>query len=180
MAAIVKPVAGESPWTTAGDALIDQANLIANSYIEVSSDAGGATKQTVGNASMDTVILDTEASDVNGLFNNSTYIYTVPSTGVYFCQALIRLVDGQVAKATWPDGAGFGMGVHTSNIDGTWFQWNKLMWMSGTGGGRVSFDYTRIATFTAADQLRLYCFHDNGVGTNITLTRMALTIFRIA
>lgn len=178
MPIISKPDAGDTPWTTAGDGLIDQANYIPASYVEVSTDGGGSTSQTVSNASWTTIILDTEASDANSLFNNSTYIYTVPSTGIYFCQALVRPVDSQFAKATWPDGSGMGIGVHTSNIDGPWFQWNKIMWMSGAGGGRLAMDYTRIATFTVSDQLRLYCFQDSG--GNVTLTRMALTIFRIA
>jgi hypothetical protein len=177
---IATPSAGDQPWTSKGAEMITALNFIPSTYIEVYADGGaGATKQTVTNVTWQKMTLDVETSDINNLFNNSTYIYTVPTTGVYFCQALIRPVDNQfVSTTTWPTGTGLGIGVHTSEIDGTWFQWNKIQNMAGAGGGRCSLDYTRIASFNASDQLRLYTFSDSGVSINYTTA--ALVIFRIA
>jgi hypothetical protein len=97
---------------------------------------------------------------------------------VYLCTGNIRPNDSQVVKATFPDGTGIGLGIGLStDVDGTWVMWNKWMWMSGTGGSRVSFPYIRIAAFTAGQVLRLYAFSDCGAQFNVTSA--AMQIWRI-
>lgn len=174
---IPTPGAGDTPWTNTGALIIAACNFIPSTYVEVLADGGGGlTKQVISNATFTTLTLDVEVSDANNLFASN--LYTVPSDGVYFIQALVRIVDGQFAKATWPDGSGIGLGVHTSNIDGSWFQWNKVN-MNGVGGSRFSMDYTRIGSFVAGNQLRLYTFSDSGAAQFNTTTH-AMQIFRIA
>ena len=46
-----------------------------------------------------------------------------------------------------------------------------------TGGGRLSVDYTRVASFAVNSQLRLYCFQDSG--GNMALTAIGLSVWRI-
>lgn len=177
MGIIATPAPGTLPWTTTGADMITAINLIPATYVEVLADGGGgATKQVISNAVFTTLTLDTEISDANGLFASN--LYTVPSDGVYFIQAMVRIIDSQFAKATWPDGTGIGLGVHTSNIDGPWFQWNKVN-MNGVGGNRYSMDYTRIGSFVAGNQLRLYLFSDSGASQFNTTTH-AMQIFRLA
>jgi hypothetical protein len=139
---------------------------------------GGSTKQTILNATWTTVTLDTKVTDTTNSFNTTTSFYTVPVTGVYLCTGNIRPNDSQVVKATFPDGTGIGLGIGLStDVDGTWVMWNKWMWMSGTGGSRVSFPYIRIAAFTAGQVLRLYAFSDCGAQFNVTSA--AMQIWRI-
>jgi hypothetical protein len=138
----------------------------------------GATKQTIPNAQWTTLKLDTRVTDTTNSFNTANWLYTVPATGVYFCQALIRPNDGQVSKAGFPDGTGVAIGIGLdSDQDGVWVQWNKWMWMSGTGGNRLSWDYTRIASFNQGQLVRLYMFSD--LGGQFDLTRATLQIWRV-
>jgi len=145
--------------------------------VNMAGSPAGATKQVIPNATFETLKLDTKVTDTTNSFNTANWIYTVPASGVYFCQALIRPTDGQVSKGGFPDGTGVGVGIHTSNGDGTWFQWNKWMWMSGAGGNRLSWDYTRIAAFNQNDLLRLYMFSD--LGGQFDITRASMQIWRI-
>jgi hypothetical protein len=103
-----------------------------------------------------------------GGWDSSTDIYTIPAGGTYFCQALVRLADGIGTSFN------FGLGIGLTEGDGSWFQWNKYF----TGaGGRCAFDYTRIAGFSAGQQVRLYCFQDSGATQNVT--RAAMQIWRM-
>jgi hypothetical protein len=146
--------------------------------VNMAGSPAGATKQTVLNATWATIRLDTKATDTSNSFNTSNWLYTVPATGIYFCQGLIRPNDGQVAKAGFPDGTGVAIGIGlNSDNDGTWVQWNKWMWMSGNGGGRVSWDYTRLCAFNQGDLVRLYMFSD--LGGQFDLTRASMQIWRI-
>lgn len=122
--------------------------------VRLGSGDGTSTAQTVSAGSFTTVVLNTELSDVSDRFNTSTGIYTCASPGLYTLSARVRVVDAAA------DGRNIGVGVHTSNADGAWFQWFKVA-TSGTGG-RWTAGYTRTAVFAAADQLRLYVYSDGG------------------
>ena len=115
--------------------------------------------------------LNTKTTDLTNSFNTSSHIYTVPATGTYFCQALIRLFDGG-----WTNDCNCGVGIHSSSVDGTWFAWNKVL-PNNVGGSRVSIPYTRLANFTSGDQLRLYAFQDSGA--NRDLYSASMQIWRI-
>lgn len=115
---------------------------------------GITTSQLVSAGTFTTVGLNTEISDVSDRFNTATGIYTCAAQGLYVINARVRVVDAAV------DGRNIGLGVHTANSDGIWFQWFKVA-TSGTGG-RWAAAYARTALFAAGDQLRLYMYSDGG------------------
>lgn len=178
---IVAPPTGD-PWTTVGGQLVAACNGTGGgarapsanlTFADVSFVNG--TGWDLPNGAFTKLPLDTEAADAGNNFNPASgqYIYTVPATGIYMIQALVRVLDGNWTVA---GGANLAMGVHTSEIDGAWVQWNKVMPLN-SGGGRASFDYTRPAMFTANDQLRLYAYQDSGATRK--LYSGAMQIWRI-
>jgi hypothetical protein len=172
---ITKPSAGDTPWTTTGDALVDTVNAMQDFYLEAYYD-DTSTGTSVTYATWTKLPVDTEVSDTGSDFDNSTYIYTVPVTGRYMCFAVVRIKDNDQAVTA---GINFAVGIHTSEIDGTWVKWD-IVPDTATGGhpGRFVMDYKRIGTFTASDQLRLYCFHEEP--TDLVIWRTRLVIWRIS
>jgi hypothetical protein len=138
-------------------------------YLETNNGNGASTIQTISNVTFTSIdVAGTVAANPGGGFNATTDLYTLPAGGIYVCQALVRIADG------FGTSTNVGLGVHTSNVDGYWFQWNK--YVTG-GGGRCSFDYTRVASFAAGNQLRLYMFQESG--GNMAITACNLSIWRI-
>ena len=86
-----------------------------------------------------------------GSWNASTYVYTVPSNGLYLCLGMIRLYDSAAERST-------ALGIGTTNADGPHVDWSV---MGGTGVRmRNSRQYTRLVRFTVGDQVRMYIFSD--------------------
>lgn len=139
-------------------------------YLEVANDGAGSSIQTIGTASWTTINVGGTVATNNGggTWNSSSDEYTIPAGGVYVSQALVRVEDSVGASFN------LGLGVHTSNVDGYWFQWNK--YVTG-GGGRCAFDYTRVCSFGVGNQVRLYCFQDSGSNKNLWAAQLA--IYRI-
>jgi hypothetical protein len=138
-------------------------------YLECNNGDGTNTLQTIPNATWRKLdVAGPVAANPGGGFNAGTDIYTIPGGGIYVCQALVRIKDGFAVACN------LGIGWHTSEIDGYWFQWNK--YVTGSGG-RCALDYTRIAAHAFNDQYRLYCFQDSG--SNMDLTAINLSVFRI-
>lgn len=138
-------------------------------YLETNNGNGASVVQTVPTATFRKLdVAGTVATNNGGGFSSSTDIYTVPAGGIYVAQALVRVTDG-FGTAT-----SVGIGWHTSEIDGYWFQWNKYV----TGAGnRCSLDYTRIASWSAGNQLRLYMYQDSTF--NMDITAINLSVWRI-
>lgn len=113
------------------------------------------------------VTLATENSDPGNNYSTVTSYYVVPTTGLYLC--LARLRTAEVAGSTQ-----FGMGVHTSNADGAWFQWQTVP----SGGARYTANYQRLAYFTAGDSLRLFVYVVSGAATQ-TFQAGAMNILRV-
>jgi hypothetical protein len=140
-------------------------------YLETNNGDGTNTMQTIasGTPFKRLNVAGTVSANPGGGFDAGTDVYTIPGGGIYICQALVRIKDGTGGSFN------FGIGWHTSEDDGYWFQWNKYF----TGaGGRCSFDYTRVAAFGVGNQCRLYCFQDSG--NPVDLTAVNLSVWRIA
>jgi hypothetical protein len=116
-----------------------------------------------------TVPCTTVVSDANSHWDNVNYQYVVPATGTYLILARVRPTDNT------PSGRDLGMGVHSSNSDGAWFQWQPVA--ATTTGGRFTENYQRLDPFTAGDRLRLYVYWDGTSPTGITAA--SLQIIRV-
>lgn len=115
--------------------------------------------------SFKTLPMDKVFTDTGGNYNPTTFIYTVPSTGLYLSLGQVRCPDGSTPFA-------YGMGVHSDNSDGSWFKWTQ------TTGGRYVGDYQRLCRFNAGDPVRFYAYSDAGGGPR--LFKAALSIVRMA
>lgn len=144
-----------------GMALIPSRNTFA--------DGRRTSDQVVDSQVFTTINLNVEASDVGANFDPGTGLYTVPAAGIYTCGALVRLKDGSSALQN------VGVGIHTSNNDGPWFQW-FLTRTENVNPTRLSFGYSRIAQFNAGDQLRLYVW----CGSGATFESAQMTVIRTA
>lgn len=119
---------------------------------------GSTNMQSVAAGSFTTISLNTKVSDPGNNFNTSTFMYTVPSTGLYLVLARMRIVDASTS------GNNYGISVHTSNSDGPWFQWQTNA--SQSGGNRWSANYQRLASFSAGNQLRLFTYGQSAFNIN--------------
>ena len=120
------------------------------SDVYIGTNDGTATVQSVPATTFTLINLTTVASDPGANFSTTTKFYTVPSTGLYMIFAKIRILDSSTA------GNNIGFGVHTSNIDGPWFQWQINP--AATANSRQTFNYQRLAYFNAGDQLRMFTY----------------------
>jgi hypothetical protein len=114
-----------------------------------------------------TIILPTVDDDPGANFTTATSTYTVPTDGIYLCNARVRYHD------LVPQGISYGLGINTSNLDGTFFQWyltNPLY--------RQGASYLRIANLTTGDQLRLYSYFDYSSGG--TIFNAEMNVFLLA
>lgn len=135
---------------------------------------GTQSKQAVGATAFVTLQLDTESSDPGGNFNAtgttaggiSAYCYRVSSAGLYLAVAKVRPVDSTSNAVSQ-----LGIGVHTSNADNPDFKWNVVA-AGSTAASRQVFDYTRLASFNAGDQLRLFVWASSAI--NISAAKLAV------
>lgn len=138
-------------------------------FLDVATGDGGYAVQSVSNNTWTKLNCGSfVGTDTTGSWNSSTHIYTVPTTGMYLCRGYARVTDG------FGTNCNVGLGIHTTESDGSFFQWNKFI--SG-GGSRCTYDYMRITTFNAGNQLRFYQYQDSGV--TMTMTMLGLAIWRI-
>ena len=87
-----------------------------------------------------------------GSWDAGTYVYTVPSDGLYLCLGMIRLADNSTERNV-------ALGIGTGNADGSHVDWSV---MGGTSSAQMrnSRQYTRLARFTAGDQVRMFIYSD--------------------
>ena len=114
----------------------------------------------------------------NGGFNFAgSGAYTIPAAGVYLGMGVVRLNDSAVTNA---NGSNLGLGIHSSNdVADTSFQWNKIP-ATNVGAARCALAYSRMASFSAGSQLRLYGFWDSATGSGtLGLFSARLSIWRI-
>lgn len=139
------------------------------------SAGGGSSIQSLFNGTFTLLNLDTKASDVNGLFNTSSHLYTCPASGLYACSALIRTRDNQWNNVNG-DNLGFGIRAQWEPDAGPSFKWDKVQ-TTALGGGRFTTDHYRVAQFSGGDQLRLYAYQDSG--STRDLYSAAMQIYRV-
>jgi hypothetical protein len=125
-------------------------------------DGTNTTFQTVANA-FTTIILPIVATDTAGGYNTVASQYTIPITGTYLIVSKLRFADR--LTSTPGVGVSFGQGVHTSNVDGSWFSWAVTTVASQQGDTRQGHLNTRIARFTAGSRINMYAYYDLGGST---------------
>jgi hypothetical protein len=128
-------------------------------------DTAQSSAYTIGGTSFQPLLFP-EVVDAGNRYDPATGVYAVPSTGLYLCLARLRI----------PDNLGpvhFGMGVHTANADGPWFQWQT------SPGNRYTANYQRLARFNTGDGLRLFAYYATGPNSPSFIAG-ALNIVRVA
>jgi hypothetical protein len=111
-----------------------------------------ATSTSLASSTWTTYPLEVIDTNVGGgTYNTSTYIYTVPSTGLYLCLGSIRISDNTATRD-------LALGIGTSNADGPHVQWANIGFVGS--GGRDVRQYTRSARYTAGDQVRMFIYSD--------------------
>lgn len=173
--------------TVTAQAIVDEVNAhtansgihggyAASTFADVFMSAGGGTSiQSLSNGTFTTLNLDTETSDVNNLFNTGSHLYTVPVSGLYSCEALVRCRDNQWNNVNG-DNLGIGIRANWESNAGPSFRWDKVQTLAA-GGGRYNVPFSRVAQFYAGDTLQLYAYQDSGAVRD--LYSAAMTIFRV-
>lgn len=123
---------------------------------------GTTSMLTIPSSAWTKIVLTTKRTDVPNNYNTSDGLYTVPVTGMYSIQSRVRIQDNTSANVN------FGLGVHTDNVDGDWFQWEII-----PSGMRKSLLYVRKARFVAGNQLRLFAYAD-GAAVNLANANMTI------
>ena len=168
--ALVKTPAGWAPGTVAGvgggGATGDVQFVVARTGMSVDLASSAFTTYPLdGTPSVNTG---------GGTWNSSTYIYTVPSAGLYLCLGMVRVLDTNVVRSV-------AVGIGTTNSDGPHVDWAP---MGNNAAGRDSRQYTRLARFSAGDQLRLFIYSDGVTfSTQYSLTTASgqyLSIIKLA
>jgi hypothetical protein len=113
--------------------------------------------------------MDSILSDSGANWDAAQSHYVVPSTGLYQITGTLRTNDQEVA------GKQFGVGVHTSNADGSWFLWHAVQ-NTLNQERRTTYPYIRTDIFAAGQRLRMFTYSDQGYGCGGTV----LNIFRVA
>ena len=104
-----------------------------------------------------TYIHPTATTDPTNSHDSSTGTIMIPSNGLYQITGTIRTRDFSEKDTQ------FGVGVHTSNIDGPWFLWHTVQEIgkkNNTKYNRTSYPYIRLARFNAGEQLRMFIYVD--------------------
>ena len=158
------PGAGDPPaeFNTLRAAVLDiYAERAGGVFFEATTTFSGTITQN----GFETYPIDNPITNIGGgSFNTGTYIYTIPSTGLYDCQATIRIQDSNPARS-------LGVGIGLTNADGPHFLWGNM-----GGVNRDARQYRRLTRFTAADQVRLYIYSD---GTSFPVNSGNLVIMRV-
>jgi len=134
-------------------------------YSSTFTDANNLTStQTVGAGAFTTLLLNNVTSGPAN-FDTTTGLYTVPSSGLYLVTAKTRPPDGFTVNQP------VGIGIDTVSADSAVFKWTNF-----GSGTRSVIDYTRIARFTAGQQLRLFMYGDAA----FAIFRAQMTVLRVA
>ena len=164
---IIAAQADNNVFVNAAGVLTKSPTSMGASFIDVAA----SSAQFVAATSFTTVVMGTVNVNPNNYYNASTSIYTVPFSGLYQISGTLRVTDFS------PAGAQFGVGVHTSNTDGSWFLWHAVQ-TTIVSYHRTTYPYIRVGYFNAGDQLRMFCYADQVGG--LTFSNAGMQIFRLA
>ena len=120
--------------------------------------------------SFTTHVFPTVERDVTSAYNTSTGTVTLPSSGVYQITGSMRSLDGSTVGRQW------GVGVHGSNVDGSYFLWHAVQ-NTTNSYDRTTYPYVRTGYFTANTQLRMFVYVDGGA---ISMAGGELSVYRLS
>lgn len=126
------------------------------------SRSGSTSFQSLGNT-FTTVQVNAASIDTAGCFSTTTYICTLPETGLYQLSAKLRICDSATA------GISYGLGIGNANADSAAFFWGV------TAGTRMGLANARVYSGTAGDQIRVFAYADQ----TLPICAAELNIFRI-
>lgn len=135
--------------------------LVSHTALLDAAKVGGTDPAQAIGRSFTTVTLPTVSSDPGGNFNTSTNVFTFPVTGLYLAVGRVRYAEAVTADVS------YGVGMHTSNVDGPFFLWGATVNPNVTTARRNGLMNVRISPFTAGQQLRLFSYFDNPTAQNI-------------
>ncbi|WP_298810639.1 hypothetical protein [uncultured Sphingomonas sp.] len=126
------------------------------------SRSGSSSFQTISNG-FTTVQVNAATIDTAACFSTTSYICTLPETGLYQLSAKLRICDAATA------GISYGIGIGTTNADSAAFFWGV------TAGSRMGLANARVYAGTAGDQVRLFAYADQA----LPVCAAELNIYRI-
>lgn len=132
--------------------------------------SGGNGTTSFGRAFTTYICPDVD-SDTSSSYNATTGTITLANDGLYLIQGTLRVKDKS------PVGVQFGVGVHTSNVDGPWFLWHAVQ-NTTNGRDRTTYPYSRLARFNANDQLRMFVYVDDTTG--LIMTSANFSVYKLS
>ena len=90
--------------------------------------------------------------------------------GVYQITGTMRSLDGSTV------GRQFGVGVHSTNVDGAHFLWHAVQ-NTTNGYDRTTYPYIRTGYFTQGTQLRMFVYVDGGA---LSMSMGGLSVYRLS
>ena len=123
----------------------------------------GNTSSTYGKAFTTFIFpnIDENMTDTNGnsYYNTSTGELTLPYSGVYFCSGTMRSKDA-IQSGAAPAGTQWGVGIHTSNQDGSHFLWTNVN-PTNNAYDRSTYAYSKVIRYNANDKVRTILYIDD-------------------
>lgn len=140
-----------------------------NSELKIGTDksffmkVSGNTTSTYGKAFTTFIFpnIDENMTDANSnsYYNTSTGELTLPYSGVYFCSGTMRSKDANQSGSA-PAGTQWGVGIHTSNNDGSHFLWHTVN-TTNNAYDRSTYAYSKVIRYNANDKVRTILYMDD-------------------
>jgi hypothetical protein len=132
-------------------------------WAESANGDGTGVVQTISNNT--TTLLDLGAATNNGGgYSAGSDTYTVPATGMYATQLIVRAADSLGVSGN------IGLHVHVNSTHGYYTQW--FQYVNGAGS-RFTAECLRVASWNSSDALKAYLYQDTGFAMNITMIYFA-------
>jgi hypothetical protein len=133
--------------------------------LDVSVGNGNSSFGQVIGPSFTALNLPNVNTDTANGYDSAASTYTIPVTGDYLIVSKMRLLESVSGTNT---GVNYGQGVNTVLQDGTYFAWFATADTPKSAANRNGAINTRIARFTAGDQLQMFAYVDFGTGMNVS------------